>query len=296
MPVKKEYPNSNETFGAIKFLVRKYVIPTIIQTKQILGAKKPDNLVWHESENPTINSPKLVFLSEIFGNEPSLDFKDHLVPLIFCDSNIRGSEDSLVFRDGNSTEILSHSDNLDFQTSDVLVELFGQILNLKKQNDTNQCGICAILNTLTILGMEHNWNVLSVRERVLQNQVQKGYSKLENSNYFAKDGFDNYADFPLDEDNFWLGQFDILDFFERILINSNFSIDKRFSREINIEDCEAVILNTSNHFIVCFQKNNNWYKIDSLQSSQNLLVKIDQNPLTIPHTSKIFFCKNLLIR
>ena len=293
MPVKKEYPNSNDTFSAIKFLVQKYIIPTIIQTKQILGAKKPDNLVWHESKNPTINPPNIVFLSEIFENEPSLDFKDHLVPLIFRGSYIHGSEDNLVFRNCNSTKILSDSYDLNYQTSDVLTALSGQILNLKKQNDTNQCGVCAIVNTLTILGMEHNWNVLSVRKWVLQNQVQKGYCKLENGHYFAKDGFGNYANFPLDENNFWLGQFDILDFFEAILINSNFSIDKRFSREINIEDCEAVILNTGNHFIVCFQKNNNWYKIDSLQSSQNLLAKIDQNPLTIPHTSKIFFCKKI---
>ena len=272
-------------------MVQKYIIPTITQTKQILGAKKSDNLVWHESENPTINSPNLFFLSEIFGNELSLDFEDCLAPLVFCDSNIHVSEDNLVFRNCNSTEILSDYYDLDFQTSGVLVDFFGQILNLKKQNDTNQCGVCAIVNTLTILEIEHNWNVLSVRNWVLQNQVQKGYSKLENGHYFAKDGFGNYADFPLDENNFWLGQFDILDFFEAILINSNFSIDKRFSREINIEDCETVIFNTGNHFIVCFQKNNNWYKIDSLQSSQNLLTKIDQNPLTIPHTSKIIFCK-----
>ena len=45
--------------------------------------------------------------------------------------------------------------------------------------------------------MEHNWNILSVRNWVLQNQVQKGYCKLENGHYFAKDGFGNYANFPL---------------------------------------------------------------------------------------------------
>lgn len=133
---------------------------------------------------------------------------------------------------------------------------------------------------------------MAIRQWVLQNQVQIGLSKLENGHYFAKDGFGNYSESAVDLGNFWLGQLDISDFLKQNLIGSDYSIDKRFSHEINIEETEVVILNIGNHFVVCFQKSGNWYKIDSLQSAQNLITELDQNPLTIPHTSKIFLIKN----
>lgn len=90
----------------------------------------------------------------------------------------------------------------DFHTNSVLTDFFGQNLNLKKQNDTNQCGVCAILNTLEVLGVDHNWSVLAIRQWVLRNQVQIGLSKLENNRYFAKDGFGNYSNLPIDVNNF----------------------------------------------------------------------------------------------
>ena len=248
------------------------------------NSTNPDSLVFRNTKNPAYST---------------------LIPLIFKDSNTNSQtgENDLVFYEplefrehepNNDLIFLDYLANLDdFQTNSVLTDFFGQNLNLKKQNDTNQCGVCAILNTLEVLGVEHNWSVLAVRQWVLQNQVHIGLSKLENNRYFDKDGFGNYSELPVDAANFWLGQIDISDFFEHILIGSDYSIDKRFSHEINIKDCDLIILNTGNHFVVCFERNGNWYKVDSLQSPQNLLIRIDQNPLTIPHTSKIFLKKSI---
>jgi hypothetical protein len=248
-----------------------------------------DNLVFGNSKI----SPLELISSYLARMYSKFDQTPSEVDLVFYDSlefrdsvENNNTENDLIFRD-------SQDNSVDFHTNSVLIDFFGQNLNLKKQNDTNQCGVCAILNTLEVLEIKHNWSVLAIRQWVLQNQVQRGFSKLENGYYFAKDGFGNYSNLPIDVNNFWLGQFDINDFLEQILIDSDFLIDKRFQHEINIEETEVIILNTGNHFVVCFQKSGNWYKIDSLQLGQNLLTKLDQNPLIIQHTSKIFFKKSV---
>lgn len=90
-----------------------------------------------------------------------------------------------------------------------------------------------------------------------------------------------------------MGQIDISYFLKANLIGSNFLVDDWFVHNSDIEECELIILNIGNHFVVCFNKNGNWYKIDSLESPQNLFVKIEQNPLTILHTSRTFLKKSI---
>ncbi len=146
-----------------------------LEFRDLTDSSNPQELVFRDSNTKPLTEIDLIFqdcrnfsnvvIPLVFYNANSKEeVKEEANSLVFCDSNIHVSEDNLVFCDSNSTEILSYSDNLYFQTSNILVDFLGQILNLKKQNDTNQCGVCAIFNTLTILGMEHNWNVLSVRD------------------------------------------------------------------------------------------------------------------------------------
>lgn len=319
-----------DLYNKIKLLGQKYIIPIITQWNKLLGNKKY-NLNWQDVKDSRQNQNRQVVARP--NSRSNLSWRNPETTL-----NYQGQKPALNWRDLNSSTLANFSeqntsensgqnsnqtpnipstnappliwldqDNIDRRANRVTVpnsrQFFGKNVNLWKQNDSNQCGVCSLLNVFEVCGIQTNLNnIASIRAKVLRNRINQGELKIENGVYYKEvqsstrenraAGWERINDNNFAE-TFWLSTTDVRTILNQTLennssfgytgINAN-SLDTNESVNIyqSVRESKICIASVNNnHWICCFQYTNSsgqkvLAKIDSLDS--NLISNLGQNP------------------
>ena len=322
-------------FNQIKLLSSKYLIPIANLIKQILGKnsfQKSHNLTWRNAENSTqpnpqhnLNQSNTTLNRQNSTANPSLNWREEKSTLNWrnADSSTlansseqnsiaNSGQNSILGQNSNQTPNIPNTNippliwldqnNIDSRANRVAVpnsrQFFGKNVDLWQQSDSNQCGVCSLLNVFEVCGVQTNLNnIAAIRAKVLRNRINQGELKIENGVYYKevqssrrenrRNGWERITDNNFAE-TFWLSTTDVREILRQTLENNpsfkygGIGDNIRTNLTQSVRESKMCIISVNNnHWICCFQYNNSrgqkvWAKIDSLSS--NIVSNLGQDP------------------